>query len=276
VKWRLVVLFAMVILSRPLCLLWQSYYLRNVENTSVLIGISVFLDLITLLACALLGANRLRGILSAAFVYSIITVTQIPVVYFLALVVQPLLNTPSLLEASAQTPQLYYFGLFMNNIVIASCCFLAAYWLRKNRINLTLKQCILYCLFFISFAVIILVWWSDIAKIISIPFLTSAILGILLLGILLMALYFFIKVTSGGKNENAYNETSVKYEQYIKNLSKRELEVIKAVLAGCNSYKEIAASLNISVHTVKKHLRRIYQITGTSNTAAVSNLFNGY
>jgi len=85
-------LFVMVILSRPLCLLWQSYYLRNGENTSVLIGISVFLDLITLIACALLGTNRLRGILSAAFVYSIITVTQFPVVYFLALVVQPLLR----------------------------------------------------------------------------------------------------------------------------------------------------------------------------------------
>jgi uncharacterized membrane protein YhaH (DUF805 family) len=114
VKWRLVVLFVMVILSRPLCLLWQSIYLRNEENTSILIGIAVFLDLITLLPCALLGANRLRGILSTAFVYSIITVTQIPVVYFLALVVQPLLNTPSLLEASVQTPQLYYFGLYCN------------------------------------------------------------------------------------------------------------------------------------------------------------------
>jgi len=59
-------------------------------------------------------------------------------------------------------------------------------------------------------------------------------------------------------------------------LSKRELEVVKTTLAGKTSYKEISAALNISVHTVKAHLKHIYKITGVSNVTALSSLFRGY
>ena len=56
----------------------------------------------------------------------------------------------------------------------------------------------------------------------------------------------------------------------------RELEVIEAVLAGNVSQKELAASLNISINTVKKHLQHIYQTTGTANMTALTVLFSGY
>ena len=66
------------------------------------------------------------------------------------------------------------------------------------------------------------------------------------------------------------------YTKFIQYLSRRELEVIEAVLAGNFSYKQLANALNISVSTVKTHLRHIYQTTGVSNIAALASLFNGY
>ena len=66
------------------------------------------------------------------------------------------------------------------------------------------------------------------------------------------------------------------YAQYIGQLSKRELEVIETVLAGCVGQKELAVSLNISVNTVKKHLQNIYKTTGTVNMTALTILFSGY
>ena len=46
--------------------------------------------------------------------------------------------------------------------------------------------------------------------------------------------------------------------------------------AGNVSQKELAASLNISVNTVKKHLQHIYQTTETTNMTALTVLFSGY
>ena len=62
------------------------------------------------------------------------------------------------------------------------------------------------------------------------------------------------------------------YAQFIGQLSKRELEVIETVLAGNVSQKELAASLNISVNTVKEHLQKIYKTTGTVNMTALTIL----
>ena len=53
-------------------------------------------------------------------------------------------------------------------------------------------------------------------------------------------------------------------------LSNRELEVVKAVAAGKKRYKEIAAELGISINTVKFHLKNIYQITGISDIVSLS------
>ena len=271
----------MVILCRPLCLLFQSNFSEYGQNSVLIILISFAIDLITLLACVLLGANRMRALVSAAFIYSIIFIAQIPVVYFILLVVNPLLNTPNPLEASAQIPQLYYFGLFFNNLIITCCCFLAARWLKKMQKNPSSKTCALFCILFISFASVILVWWSDTITIISIPFLASALLGALLVGMSLLAFYLFTRSTANsahvsGNREQIENEQPAKYMEFIRFLSKRELEVIRAVLAGCTSYKELADSLHISTNTVKTHLQHIYQITNVSNIASIFSLFNGY
>ena len=66
------------------------------------------------------------------------------------------------------------------------------------------------------------------------------------------------------------------YVKFIPKLTKRELEVIEAVLAGALRYKSIASSLNISINTVKTHLRKIYQIVEVNNTEALMSLFRGY
>jgi DNA-binding CsgD family transcriptional regulator len=66
------------------------------------------------------------------------------------------------------------------------------------------------------------------------------------------------------------------YIKFIPKLTKRELEVIEAVLAGALRYKSIASSLNISVNTVKTHLRKIYLTVGVNNTETLASLFHGY
>jgi DNA-binding CsgD family transcriptional regulator len=66
------------------------------------------------------------------------------------------------------------------------------------------------------------------------------------------------------------------YKKFIPQLTRRELEVIEAVLAGSLRYKSIASSLNISVNTVKTHLRKIYLTVGVNNVEALATLFHGY
>jgi DNA-binding CsgD family transcriptional regulator len=67
-----------------------------------------------------------------------------------------------------------------------------------------------------------------------------------------------------------------KYTPFIQLLSRRELEVIEAVLAGNVRHKQLSAVLNISFSTVKTHLIHIYQTTGVSSIAVLSSLFHGY
>lgn len=47
-------------------------------------------------------------------------------------------------------------------------------------------------------------------------------------------------------------------------LSKQEQKVL-TVLAGGRMYKEIATELNISINTVKKHLKNVYRKLDVSN-----------
>jgi len=258
-----------VILSRPLCLLWQSLYLEHGQNNTAVLGIAIMLDVFSLLVFILLGANRSRMLAAAAFVYSIISIAQIPVVLFIAAVVHPLVNTLSLYETAAQFPHLFYFGLFLNNILIAICCILAARWLRGSKIKPPLKLNVLFSLLFILFAFTVLLWWKDIVVIMS-SFLSSALLGTLLLGILLLLFYLYTHLI-----ENKEIKT-IDYAQYVQKLSKRELELIEALISGNDSYKKLAAALNISVNTVKTHLKHIYQTTGISNLTALSSLFHGF
>ena len=69
---------------------------------------------------------------------------------------------------------------------------------------------------------------------------------------------------------------SGKYNTFIPQLTRRELEVIEAVLAGALRYKTIASSLNISVNTVKTHLRKIYLTVGVNSIEVLASLFHGY
>ena len=262
---------AAVILSRPLCLLWQGIYLGHGQNiTPILIAVSVMLNVLSLLVCVLLGDNNTKMFAAAAFVYSIISIAEIPVVYFMAVVLYPLIDTPSIFEAVARFPRLYYSGLFFSNIIITVCCLFSAHWLRKTQSKPPPKFSIFFSLLFILFALIVLVWWIDIIKITSISFLASALLATLLLGILLLLFYLYTRliVSTDSKTGN--------YAQYIQHLSKRELEVVEALAAGNTSCKKLAAALNISVNTVKTHLQHIYQATGVSNIAALSSLFQGF
>jgi len=261
---------ALVILIRPLCLLWQSIYLEHGKNNSaILIAVAFILDVFSLFICVMLGANRSKALVAASFVFSVVSIAQIPVVYFIAVVVYPLINTPSLMEASIQFPQLYYCGLFFNNIIITVCCLLAARWLRETMQKPPFKLYLSFSLMFLFFALIVLVWWSDIVKIMSISFLASAFMGMFLLGILLLLFYLYTRLIFIDTKKGDY----AKYIQY---LSKRELEVIEAVLAGNDNYKKLTAVLNISVNTIKTHLQHIYQATGVSNIDALSSLFSGY
>lgn len=52
--------------------------------------------------------------------------------------------------------------------------------------------------------------------------------------------------------------------QEKKPLSKQEEKVL-TVLAGGRMYKEIAGELNISINTVKKHLKNVYRKLEVSN-----------
>ena len=101
--------------------------------------------------------------------------------------------------------------------------------------------------------------------------------GTLMVCILNFAVYIYSRFTVY-KKETAHiqDTTHAGYAQFIGRLSRRELEVIEAILAGNVGQKELSASLNISVNTVKKHLQHIYQTTGAANMTALTVLFSGY
>lgn len=58
-----------------------------------------------------------------------------------------------------------------------------------------------------------------------------------------------------------------------KPLTKREQQVL-AELANGSLYKEIAQKLSISLDTVKKHCKNIYQKLNVRNRTEASNYFN--
>jgi hypothetical protein len=182
------------VLGYPLCLLWQELYIYQQGTTASITGITFFHYPLFFLVCILLGNNRLRALVSASFAFSVVYLANLPLVYFMLIVVHPFLNSLSYVEFFQQNNQIYYGVIFLSNIVIAVCCLFAARWLRETKLKPPRKL----------------------------------------------------------------------------------LEVIEAVLAGNVRYKQLSIALNISVSTVKTHLRHIYQTTGVSNIAALSSLFHGY
>ena len=285
-RWRFFAMFAVVIFIRPLCMALQLYLAKKsggflVPNVTVIL-VTCFSNLLSLILCVLPGPNRLRAFVAASFTLSIIHVAEIPVLYFTAAIIYSFSGPIDSLDAIPQIPQCYYLILFLFNLIVMCSCFLAARWLRKTHEKPPLKISIYFCLFFISFAVImsfftITIWLWNIMTITLISLLALALLGTLLLCIPHFALYFFSRLTvRREKNVNTQYASGAEYVQFIGQLSRRELEVIEAILAGNASQKELSVSLNISVNTVKKHLQHIYQTTGAPNMTALTVLFNGY
>jgi len=255
---------------------------KQVE-TPTLIDITVVHIAVYLLIPVLLGNNRLRAFISASFAFCIINLTHLPVMYFILLVVSPFINTLDYVFFLQKNPQMYYAIIFLNNIVIAVCCVLAARWLRETNLKPPLKIYALFNFIFIFFPLVVLVWYEAILAIMSVSFLISFFMGTFFIGIILFLFFLYTRLA---KNVSTNNVKAVspqlsiseacEYAPFIQYLSKRELEVIETALSGKVSYKEISSALNISVHTVKAHLKNIYKITGVSNVAALSLLFRGF
>jgi len=256
------------------------------ETSSNLIYV-IFILFLTLISFSfiLLGNNRLRTLTAASFIFSIFNLAQFPVVYFLAAVIYPVTNIDILFEEGYKNSQIYYSFIIFANIIIAVSCLLAARWLRNTMLKPPLKLCVFFILLFFLFTLVIQVWWEDFSKVTSISFLSTFFMGVFFIVILLSLFYIFTRLAKENLSSNinyAENTSPLstaqvdKYTPFLQQLSKRELEVIESILAGNVSHKELASSLNISVNTVKTHLKHIYLITGVSNVAKLSSLFHGY
>jgi DNA-binding CsgD family transcriptional regulator len=271
-RWRSIALLAVVILGFPLYLLFNElFFFGKVEAPSFIDTTVIFIAL-CLLSYVLLGNNRLKTLIAASFLFSIINLAQFPFFYFSAVFIYPVTDLSSYLEESLKSPQLYYGSIFFVNIFITVCSLLAARWLRNTKAKPPLVLYVIFNILFISFTLIVLSWWEDFALVMSTSFLFSFFMGTLLIVILIFLLYLYTRLTA----ENLSAGIKSDYSPFIQQLSKRELEVIEAVLAGNVTYKELSKVLNISVNTVKTHLKHIYQTTGVSNIAALSSLFRGF
>lgn len=83
-----------------------------------------------------------------------------------------------------------------------------------------------------------------------------------------MASWFRGYVSPLGATEGAYRQFSARH-----GLSPRENEVFRLLLQG-QSYKEIMASLSITMPTVKSHIASIYRKTECTNKMQLSLLFS--
>jgi len=255
------------------------YFYGKVKAPSFIDASIVFLAFF-LLSCVLLGNNRLRALISASFIFGIVNLAQFPVAFFSVIVIYPVTDLSVFMEECIKYPQLYYGGLFLIIIIITVSSLLAARWLRNTKSRPPLKLYVPFILFFILFTLTVLFWWEDLSKVMSISFLSSFFMGMLLLGILVFLFYLYTRLIKdnlypGIKNADNPSKAS-DYTPFIKHLSRRELEVIESILAGNVSHKELSKTLNISVNTVKTHLKHIYQTTGVSSIAGLSSLFHGY
>jgi len=270
-RWRSIVLLAVVILGYPFYLLFNHlYFYGKVEAPSFIDTTVIFISL-CLLSYVLLGNNRLKALIAASFIFSIINLAQFPVIYFFAVFIYPVADISILMEDGLKFPQLYYGSLFFINIIITFCCLLAARWLRNAKSKPPLNLYIPFNLMFIFFTLIVLFWLEDFS-LMSMSFLSSFFMGSLLIVILIFLFYLYTRLTA----ENLPAQIKPDYTPFIQQLSKREMEVIEAVLAGNVTYKRLSNVLNISVNTVKTHLKHIYLTTGVSNITALSSLFRGF
>jgi len=270
-RWRSNALLAAVILGYPLYLLFNYLFFYGKVSSPSFIDTTVLFIALCLLSFVLLGNNRFRMFIAAAFIFSIINLAQFPVVFFTLIAIYPT-DLITYMEESLKFPQLYYSAIFSINIVITVCCLLAARWLRNTKVKPPLSLYVPFNLLFIFFTLIVLFWWEDFAKVMSISFISSFFMGTIAIVILLFLFYLYTRLTADNLSAGIKSD----YTPFIQHLSRREMEVIEAILAGNLRYKELSNVLNISVNTVKTHLKHIYQTTGVSNIASLMSLFHGY
>ena len=242
-----------------------------------LIDITVFHITLYLLIPALLCNNRFRSLISASFVFSIINLAHLPITHFIFVIVSPFITSQNYVEFLQKNPNIYYSGIFLNNIVITVCCLFAARWLRETKLKPPLMLYTIFNLLFFLFPLAILAWYEDILNVMAVSFLSSAFIGTFFLIIVLFLFYLYTRLTADKLLAGSYKTENVdKYIPFIQLLSRRELEVIEAILGGNVSHKQLSAALNISISTVKTHLIHIYQTTGVSSISSLSLLFHGY
>jgi DNA-binding CsgD family transcriptional regulator len=277
-RWRSAALLAAVILGRPLSLLWQSFFMFKQADTPSLIDITVIHIALYLLIPVLLGSNRLRALISASFAFSIINLAHLPITHFIFVIVSPFITSQNFVEFLQKNPNIYYSGIFLNNVVIAVCCLFAARWLKETKLKPPFMLYAIFNLLFLLFPLAILAWYEDILKTMSVSFLTSAFISTFFLVIVLFLFYLYTRLTTGNltAGSNITESPVSDYTPFIQLLSRRELEVIEAILAGNVRHKQLSAALNITVSTVKTHLLHIYQTTGVSSISDLTSLFHGY
>jgi DNA-binding CsgD family transcriptional regulator len=276
-RWRSIALMTVVVLGYPLCQLYENIFFYKSSVIAPLVNMTIINTFLFLLIIVLLGNNRFRALVSASFIFSICFLAQIPVINFILAFVKPEIYTLDFLIDKLKIPEIYYSGLSFVFIIVTVCCLLTAYWLRKAMLKPPLKTSIIFILLFIFFTLIITIWFNDFIKETHISFLSTAFMGTLFIGILLFIFYMYTRLIRENLTVNIQKNVNIgEYKKYIKHLSKRELDVVEAVLAGNYTYKELSKNLSISVNTVKTHLKNIYQTTGVSNITALSSLFNGF
>jgi DNA-binding CsgD family transcriptional regulator len=266
---------AVVIFGFPLCQLYENLKYYKLPATPTVIDITVFNNALFLVVCVLLCNNRLRALISATFAFSIIYLANIPVMYFYIALVYPVTGKQSFVEALVQFPKIYYGLIFHIHIILTVCCLIAARWLRGAKIKPPIKLYISFNLLFVLFTIIVLLWNKYFITGMPNSFLSSALMGMLFVVIQLFLFYMYTRLTK----ENPMPLAAVKvdeYKQLIQQLSRRELDVVEAVLAGNYSYKELSKALDISVNTVRTHLKHIYKTTGVSGIKDLSSLFLGF
>jgi DNA-binding CsgD family transcriptional regulator len=250
-----------------------------------LIDITVVHIAVYLLIPALLGKNRLRAIISASFAFSIINITHLPVMYLVLLVVSPFIGSSSNIDFLQQYPSIYNCIIFFSNIVITLSCIYAANFLRRTKLKPPLIIFVSFNLLFVLFPLAVLVLYEDILSVMSVSLLSSAVILTFFFVLILFLFYLYTRLSSDNlttfvkETDSSLPTTAsevVEYAPFIQDLSKRELEVVEVVLAGNLSYKELSSALNVSVNTVKAHLKNIYKTTGVSSIAALSYLFRGF
>jgi len=243
-----------------------------------LIDITVVHIALYLLIPALLCNNRFRSLISASFAFSIINLAHLPITHFIFFIISPFITSQNYVEFLQKNPNIYYSGIFLSNIIITVCCLFAARWLRETKLKPPLMLYAIFNMLFFLFPLAVLAWYEDILKKMSVSFLTSAFISAFFVVIMLFLFYLYTRLTADNLTavSNITESPKAEYTPFIQLLSRRELEVIEAVLAGNVRYKQLSAALNISVSTVKTHLLHIYHITGVSSVSALSLLFHGY